>query len=133
MYSGMIPSWVRTMIVTMTLTYRAGRPAKRSRANAKPASVERSTTLNVMVEATITELTSARPDAPGTAGCRLGLGSTEIQGGGHQALRMRRTMRKLTAAATTITRNISQAVAEAKPKSYRPKPASYMYNASVWN
>ncbi len=48
MYSGMMPSWVGTIRVMITPRYSADEPRNRSLAKAKPASVEKSTTLNVI-------------------------------------------------------------------------------------
>src|SRR5207248_7389797 len=59
MYSGMMPNWVGTIIVAITVPSRAPRPRKRSLAKAKPASDEVSTTEIVTIEATSTELVKA--------------------------------------------------------------------------
>src|SRR5215475_13869231 len=55
----MMPSWVGTIMVAMTVSIRALRPRKRSFAKANPARVEKKTTESVTLPATMNEFTSA--------------------------------------------------------------------------
>ena len=59
MYSGIMPSWTGTIIVTTTASSSVLRPRKRSLAKAKPASAENMTTEMVTVPATRKLLTRA--------------------------------------------------------------------------
>src|SRR5215207_4343723 len=63
MYSGMMPSWVGTIIVAITVTSSALRPRKCSLANAKPASEANSTFPNATELATISEFCIARANS----------------------------------------------------------------------
>src|SRR5689334_14677421 len=58
MYSGMMPSWVGTIMVTMMISSSALRPLNFSFANAKPARVEKNTTDSVTTVDTMAEFTS---------------------------------------------------------------------------
>src|SRR5947207_2058778 len=62
MYSGMIPSWVGTIIVITTATSSPLRPRNFSLANANPASVANSTTDTAVVVDTTSELSMAWPN-----------------------------------------------------------------------
>ena len=63
MKSGMMPSWVGTIMVATTTSSRNACAARnRSLAKANPASVEKSTTEAVTADATISELSRAMPN-----------------------------------------------------------------------